>query len=44
LTVVADGLSDAHPYVARVTLNGKALDRVWISDAEVRAGASCASP
>ena len=37
-TVVADGLSDAYPYVGRVTLNGRALDRVWINDAEIRAG------
>ncbi len=27
LTVVADGLSDAHPYVGRVTLNGAPLSR-----------------
>ena len=37
-TVVADGLSDAQPYVGRVTLNGRPLDRVWISDAEIRTG------
>ena len=37
-TVMTDGLSDAHPYVDGVTLNGRPLDRVWISDAEIRAG------
>ncbi len=37
-TVRAEGLSDAHPYVARVTLNGKPLDRVFLRDAEIRAG------
>ncbi|PXA87053.1 sugar hydrolase [Caulobacter sp. D4A] len=37
-TVRAQGLSDAHPYVARVTLNGKPLDRVFLRDAEIRAG------
>ena len=36
--VVAEGLSDATPYVARVTLNGRPLERSWIGDAEVRAG------
>ncbi|WP_260926316.1 GH92 family glycosyl hydrolase [Novosphingobium sp. 9] len=37
-TVDVDGLSDANRYVGRVDLNGKALTRTWISDAEVRAG------
>ena len=37
-TVRTQGLSDAHPYVARVTLNGKPLDRVFLRDAEIRAG------
>ncbi|MBX3565179.1 MAG: GH92 family glycosyl hydrolase [Sphingomonas sp.] len=36
--VVAEGLSDKAPYVARVTLNGRALERSYITDAEVRAG------
>jgi predicted alpha-1,2-mannosidase len=36
--VQADDLSDARPYVGKVELNGKPLDRAWISDAEVRAG------
>jgi predicted alpha-1,2-mannosidase len=37
-TVVTDGLSDAHPYVGKVTLNGQPLTRSYITDAEVRAG------
>ena len=37
-TVLADDLFDAHPYVGGVMLNGRPLDRVWISDAEIRAG------
>ena len=36
--VIAEGLSDKAPYVARVTLNGHALERSYITDAEVRAG------
>ncbi|RYE63011.1 MAG: glycoside hydrolase family 92 protein, partial [Oxalobacteraceae bacterium] len=36
--VVAEGLSDAAPYVGSVTLNGRALARSYITDAEVRAG------
>lgn len=37
-TVIADGLSAANRYVARVTLNGVALDRSYIRDEELRAG------
>ena len=37
-TVVAEGLDGAHPYVGQVMLNGRALDRVWIGDDEVRRG------
>jgi predicted alpha-1,2-mannosidase len=37
-TIVVDGLSDANRYVARVTLDGRPLDRSYITDAEVRAG------
>ncbi len=37
-TVRTQGLSDTHPYVARVTLNGKPLDRVFLRDAEIRSG------
>ena len=37
-TVEAAGLSDAHPYVGKVELNGKPLTRSWISDAEIRGG------
>ncbi len=37
-TVVADGLSAANRYVTGVTLNGRALTRSYIRDAELRAG------
>ncbi|EZP57394.1 Alpha-1,2-mannosidase family protein [Sphingomonas sp. RIT328] len=37
-TVVADGLSPTNRYVAAVTLNGKALTRSFLRDAELRAG------
>ncbi|SDA33594.1 GH92 family glycosyl hydrolase [Sphingomonas sp. NFR15] len=37
-TVVADGLSDAHPYIGAVTLNGAPLSRSFVTDAELRAG------
>jgi predicted alpha-1,2-mannosidase len=37
-TVVADGLSDDHPYVGSVTLNGRPLNVSYITDAQVRAG------
>ncbi|HET8553108.1 MAG TPA: glycoside hydrolase family 92 protein, partial [Gammaproteobacteria bacterium] len=37
-TVIVDHLDAAHPYVGSVTLNGKPLDRTWISDADIRAG------
>ena len=37
-TVVADGLSDAHPYVGRVTLDGRKLDRVYLTHAEILRG------
>jgi predicted alpha-1,2-mannosidase len=37
-TVVADHLDDAHPYVGKVTLNGKALDRVYIRHEQIEAG------
>ena len=36
--VIADGLSAATPYVTKVTLNGRSLDRSYITDAQVRAG------
>ena len=36
--IVAEGLSDANGYIGRVTLNGKPLDRVYITDSEIRAG------
>ena len=37
-TVVAEGLSDAHPYVGRVTLNGKPLERSYLRHDEIMAG------
>ncbi|MFD1950353.1 GH92 family glycosyl hydrolase [Sphingomonas arantia] len=36
--VTAEGLSDANRYVTAVTLNGVALDRSYLTDAEIRAG------
>ncbi|WP_242126690.1 GH92 family glycosyl hydrolase [Sphingobium sp. Sx8-8] len=37
-TVVAEGLSDTNRYVGRVMLNGKALERSFVRDEEIRAG------
>ncbi len=37
-TMIADGLSDTNRYVTRVMLNGRALTRSYIRDAELRAG------
>jgi predicted alpha-1,2-mannosidase len=37
-TVVADHLDDAHPYVGKVSLNGKPLDRVYIRHQDIEAG------
>lgn len=37
-TVVADGLGDANTYVGGVTLDGKPLQRVYITHAELMAG------
>jgi predicted alpha-1,2-mannosidase len=37
-TVVAEHLDAAHPYVGKVTLNGKPLDRVYLRHAEIVAG------
>ncbi|VVT16317.1 Sugar hydrolase [Sphingomonas sp. EC-HK361] len=37
-TVTAEALSDANRYVGRVTLNGKPLERSYITDAEIRRG------
>ena len=37
-TVVAEHLDAAHPYVGKVTLNGKPLDRVYLRHAEILAG------
>lgn len=37
-TIVADGMSDANRYVASVTLNGRPLDRVFITHDEIERG------
>ncbi|WNO54501.1 GH92 family glycosyl hydrolase [Stakelama saccharophila] len=37
-TIVADGLDDGHPYVGKVTLNGKPLTRSYIRHGEIMAG------
>jgi predicted alpha-1,2-mannosidase len=37
-TIVADGLSDAHPYVGKVMLNGRRLPRSYIKHEEIMAG------
>lgn len=37
-TVIAEHLDDAHPYVGRVTLDGKPLPRAFLRHAEVMAG------
>ena len=37
-SVVADGLDDAHAFVGGVTLDGKPLDRAFITHAELMAG------
>ena len=37
-SVVADGLDDAHAYVGSVSLDGKPLDRAWITHQELMAG------
>jgi predicted alpha-1,2-mannosidase len=37
-TVVTEGLSDKHPYVGKVTLNGKPLDRAVIRHDQILAG------
>ncbi|MFI4968060.1 MAG: GH92 family glycosyl hydrolase [Gammaproteobacteria bacterium] len=36
--IVTDGLSDAHPYIGSVTLNGKPLTRSYIRHEEIMAG------
>jgi putative alpha-1,2-mannosidase len=37
-TIVAEHLDDAHPYVGKVTLNGKPLERVFIRHQDIEAG------
>jgi predicted alpha-1,2-mannosidase len=36
--IVAEGLDDAHGYVGRATLNGRPLDRAYLTHAEIMAG------
>lgn len=37
-TIIASGLSDTNRYVGKVTLNGKPLDRIYITHEEIMAG------
>jgi putative alpha-1,2-mannosidase len=37
-TIIADGLDDAHGYIASATLNGKPLQRAFLRHAEIMAG------
>lgn len=37
-TVIADRLDDEHPYVGKVTLNGKPLERVYLRHEDIQAG------
>ena len=37
-TIVTDGLGDARPYVGKVTLNGKPLEKVVLTHAQILAG------
>lgn len=37
-TIIADGMNDANIYVGAVALNGKALDRVYITHEEIERG------
>ncbi|MDF0541250.1 GH92 family glycosyl hydrolase [Sphingobium sp. H39-3-25] len=37
-TILADGLSDTHPYVGRVLLNGRPLERSYVRHSEILAG------
>lgn len=37
-TVVAQGLDDAHPYIGTATLNGKPLQRAYLTHEEILAG------
>ena len=36
--VIADGLADSNQYIGKVTLNGRSIDRSYLTDAEIRAG------
>lgn len=36
--IVADGLDDAHGYIGSASLNGKPLDRAWLTHEEIMAG------
>ncbi|MDB5766999.1 MAG: glycosyl hydrolase, partial [Collimonas fungivorans] len=37
-TMVAEHLDEAHPYVGKVSLNGKPLDHVYIRHQDIEAG------
>jgi putative alpha-1,2-mannosidase len=37
-SVVAEGLDDGNPYIGRITLDGKPLDRVFLRHEEIMAG------
>ena len=36
--IVADGVDDAHGYIGSASLNGKPLDRAWLTHEEIMAG------
>ena len=36
--IATEGLSDDHPYIQSVSLNGRPLDRTWIGHDEIQAG------
>ena len=38
LTILADNLAPNHPYIRRVWLNDRLLDRHWIGHAEIARG------
>jgi predicted alpha-1,2-mannosidase len=37
-TILTDGLDDAHPYIGRVLLNGRPLERSYLRHSEIMAG------
>ena len=36
--IITDNFDNTHPYIAKVTLNGKVLDRLWITHDEITKG------